>query len=162
MSLATFTFMQVVLSLVGIGAGVVVLSSLLRGQEHNGWTVLFLVTTVATSVTGFGFPVAHVLPSHVVGVVSLIVLAVAIVARYRLHLRGVWRPVYVIGTALALYLNVAVGVIQAFLHVSALHALAPQQTEPPFVVAHVVVLVVFTALTVLAAKRFRGEPIRHV
>jgi len=162
MTLATFTAVHVVLSLVAIGAGFVVMTGLLGGRDRGGWTALFLVTTVATSVTGFGFPVDHLLPSHVVGIVSLVVLAVAILARYGLGLRGAWRPVYVVGAALALYLNVFVGVVQAFLKVSALHALAPQQTEPPFLVAQLVVLALFIVLTVLAAKRFRHESSTHV
>jgi len=162
MPLATFTFVHVVLSLVGIGSGLVVMSGLLNRRERGGWTPLFLVTTVATSATGFGFPVDHLLPSHVIGILSLAVLAVAIVARYGLRLNGAWRWAYVVCAALALYLNVFVGVVQAFLKVSALHALAPQQTEPPFLVAQVVVLVVFVLLTVVAASRFRGESIPGV
>src|SRR2546426_7396432 len=102
MPLATFTFVHVVLSLVGIGSGFVVMSGLLSGRERGGWTALFLVTTVATSVTGFGFPVDHLLPSHIVGIISLAILAAAILARYRLHLRGAWRWVYVVGAAIAL------------------------------------------------------------
>jgi len=162
MPLATFTFVHVALSLVGIGAGFVVLSGLLSGSERAGWTALFLVTTVATSVTGFGFPVDHLLPSHVVGVVSLVVLAVAILARYALRLRGAWRSTYVVSAALALYLNVFVGVIQAFLKVSALHAVAPRQTEPPFVATQIAVLALFIVLTVLATKRSRREAIPQV
>src|SRR3989442_3206148 len=162
MPLATFTFVHVVLSLVGVGAGFGVLSGLLSGRERDGWTALFLVTTVATSVTGFGFPVDHLLRSHVVGVVSLVVLAVALLARYGRRLRGAWRSIYVVGAALALYLNVFVGVVQAFLKVSALHALAPQQTEPPFLLAQLVVLALFIVLTVLATKRFRREPVPQV
>jgi hypothetical protein len=126
-----------------------------------GMTALFLITTLATSVTGFGFPFDHLLPSHVVGIVSLAVLAVAILARYGLLLRGAWRRIYVVCATAALYLNVFVGVAQAFLKVPALHAVAPQQTEPPFVVTQAVVLALFIVLAVLAAKRFRSEPIRH-
>src|SRR5438128_4599469 len=165
MTPSTFTLVHVLLSLVGIGAGFVVMAGLLTRKRLNGWTALFLVTTVATSVTGFGFPVDHLLPSHVVGIVSLVVLAVAILARYGLRLRGAWRPVYVVGAALALYLNVFVGVVQAFLKVSALHALAPQQTEPPFLVAQLVVLAMFivlAVLAVLAAQRSRQESSTHV
>lgn len=132
MTLATFTFVHVMLSLIGIGSGIVVMSGLLTGRERRGWAALFLVTTVATSVTGFGFPVDHLLPSHVVGLVSLAVLAVAIVARYGRRLAGAWRLIYVVCAAAALYLNVFVGIAQAFMKVSALHALAPQQTGPPF------------------------------
>jgi hypothetical protein len=162
MTLATFTFVHVVLSLVGIGCGFVVMSGLLTGKKRREWTALFLVTTVATSVTGFGFPVDHLLPSHVVGLVSLVVLAVAIVARYGLHLAGAWGWIYVVCAAAALYLNVFVGIAQAFMKVSALHALAPQQTEPPFLVTQLVVLALFIVLAVLAAKRFRGESISRV
>jgi hypothetical protein len=155
LSASTFTLVHVLLSLVGIASGFVVLSGLLSGRERGGWTLLFLVTTVATSVTGFGFPVDHLLPSHVIGILSLAILAAVMLARYGLHLRGAWRWVYVIGASVALYLNVFVGVVQAFLKVSALHALAPQQTEPPFVVTQVAVLLFFIVLTVLTAKRFR-------
>lgn len=159
LTLGTFTAVHVVLSLIGIGAGLVVMIGLISGRQLGGFTALFLVTTVATCVTGFGFPVDHVLPSHVVGVVSLVVLAVAIVALYGLRLRGRWRAIYVIGAGLALYFNVFVGVVQAFLKIPALHALAPQQTEAPFVVAQLVVLAVFIVLTVVAARRFRGTAV---
>src|SRR5260221_3457004 len=113
LSLSTFTLVHVVLSLVGIGSGFVVLYGLLVGKRLDGWTALFLVTTVATSATGFGFPFDHLLPSHKVGIVSLLVLAMAIVARYLLHLAGAWRRVYVISAVIALYLNAFVGVVQA-------------------------------------------------
>ena len=156
MSLATFTAIHVVISLVGIATGLVVLAGLIGGRERSGWTAVFLATTVATSVTGFGFPVEHLLPSHVVGVISLVILAVATFARYGRGLRGAWRAIFVVCAAAALYLNVFVGVIQAFLKVSALHAVAPQQTEPPFVITQLAVLGLFIVLTVLAAKRFRG------
>ena len=162
MTLATFTEVHVVLSLVAVAAGFVVMTGLLGGRDRGEWTALFLVTTVATSVTGFGFPVDHLLPSHVIGIVSLVVLAVAVLARYGLRLRGAWRPVYVVCAALALYLNVFVGVVQAFLKVSALHVLAPHQTEPPFLVAQLVVLALFIVLAVLAARRFRHESSIHV
>jgi len=161
MTPSTFTLVHVLLSLVGIGAGFVVMAGLLTRKRLNGWTALFLVTAVATSVTGFGFPVDHLLPSHIVGIISLLVLAVAIFALYGLHLRGAWRRVYVVCAAVALYLNIFVGVVQAFLKVPALHAVAPQQTEPPFVATQVAVLALFIVLTVFAAKRFRSESIPH-
>lgn len=159
MTTSTFTLAHVVLSVLGIGSGVVVMFGLLTGKPRDGWTGLFLATTVATSVTGFGFPIDHLLPSHKVGVISLVVLAVAIVARYVRHLRGAWRRIYVVCAAVALYLNVFVGVVQAFEKVPALSALAPKQTEPPFVITQLAVLVLFIGLTIVAAKRFRGEPI---
>ena len=159
MTLATFTAVHVVLSLIGIVTGFVVVFSFLGGKRLRVWTALFLITTIATSVTGFGFPVDHLLPSHIVGALSLVALAVAIVALYGLHFRGIWRGIYVVCSALALYFNVFVGVVQAFLKVPALHALAPQQTEPPFVVAQLLVLAVFILLTVVAVKRFRRDAV---
>jgi hypothetical protein len=150
-----FTFFHVLVSLIGIGSGVVVLWGLLTGRRLDGWTVLFLTTTVATSVTGFGFPFFGFLPSHAVGVLSLIVLAAAIVARYVRHLVGPSRWIYVVGAVMALYLNVFVLVVQLFRKNAALHALAPTQSEPPFKLTQLVVLAVFVALTVAAVKWFR-------
>ena len=159
MSLGTYTFVHVLISLVGIASGFVILFGLIAGKRLEAWTILFLATTVATSVTGFGFPSDHLLPSHIVGVISMVVLAVAIAARYAFHLRGAWRRLYVVCAVLALYLNVFVGVVQSFLRVPALNALAPKQTEPPFVVAQAIVFRLFVGLAVVAAIRFRGgEP----
>lgn len=157
MTISTFTFIHVLISLIGIATGLVVMLGLIAGRDLKGWTALFLITTVATSVTGYGFPVDHLLPSHVVGALSLAVLAGAVLARY-FHLRGAWRWVYVVCAVLALYFNVFVGVIEAFLKISVLRAIAPQQNEPPFLVAQLVVLALFVALTVVAVRRFQGEP----
>ena len=156
LSTSTFTLVHVLLSLIGIGSGFVAVFGLLAGKRLDGWTALFLVTTVATSVTGFGFPFDHLLPSHIVGMVSLVVLILGILARYPLHLAGGWRRVYVICAVIALYLNSFVGVVQAFLKVPALHGLAPTQAEPPFAIAQGLVLTLFVVLGVLAAKRFRA------
>lgn len=153
---ATYTLLHVLISLVGIGAGCVVLYGLLTGKQLDGWTALFLATTVATSVTGFGFPVDHLLPSHIVGIISLVVLGVAIVARYSFQLAGLWRQVYVVCAALALYLNVFVGVVPSFLKVPALKALAPTQTEPAFLVAQLAILTFFVGLAIVATKRARA------
>jgi len=155
LTLGTFTTVHVVLSLIGIGAGLVVLVGLLSSRRLGRWPALFLATTIATCVTGFGFPVDHVLPSHIVGVISLVVLAAAVVALYGLHLRGGWRAIYVVSVGLVLYFNVFVGVVQAFLKVPALHALAPRQTEAPFVAAQLLVLALFLVLTLMAVRRFR-------
>jgi hypothetical protein len=146
----------VVLSLIGIGAGLIVMLGLPAGKQLDRWNTLFLATTVATSVTGFGFPFDHLLPSHKIGIISLVILAVAIVARYMVHQAGAWRRIYVVCVAAALYLNVFVGVTQAFLKFPALTAVAPKQTEPPFAVAQLVVLGVFIALTIVATKKARG------
>src|SRR6267378_3688745 len=117
--MTTLTLVHVVISLAGIFSGLVVLFGLLSGKRLDGWTAFFLATTVATSVTGFFFPVHHFMPSHAVGIISLLVLAVAIYARYGRQLSGPWRKIYVVGAVLALYLNVFVGVVQAFLKVPA-------------------------------------------
>jgi hypothetical protein len=155
LTIEAFTRVHVLVSLVGIAAGLIVLFGLLARKRRDGWTVLFLATTAATSITGFVFPIDHLLPSHRVGVVSLVVLVVAIVARYARHLAGAWRRIYVVSAAIALYLNVFVGVVQAFMKVPALNALAPHQTEPPFLIAQLVVFLLFVVLTVAAARRFR-------
>ena len=152
--MTTLTFVHVVLSLVGIFSGFVVAYGLLRAKRLNGWTAVFLVSTVATSVTGFLFPFHRLLPSHVIGVVSLIVLAVAIFARYGRRLAGAWRRTYVITAIAALYFNVFVLIAQAFMKVRVLKAMAPTQSEAPFLVAQLVVLVLFIVLGIRAAKRF--------
>ncbi len=158
MSTATYTFLHVLISLIGIGSGLIVMWGLIAGKRLDGLTAVFLLTTVLTSVTGFGFPVEHLLPSHIVGIISLVILAIAIPARYVFHMAGVWRAVYVVGAATALYLNLFVLVVQLFLKVPALKALAPTQKEPPFLVAQLVVLALYIGVAVLAAKRFRLEP----
>jgi hypothetical protein len=158
MSTATYTLLHVLISLLGIGSGLIVMFGFLTARRLDGLTGVFLATTVLTSVTGFGFPFDHLLPSHKVGIISLVVLAVAIPARYVFHLSGAWRWIYVVGAAMALYLNVFVLIVQAFLKVPALTALAPTQKEPPFLVVQLVVIAVFVGLTILAAKRFHVEP----
>jgi len=157
--LAAFTLFHVALSLVGIFAGFAVLFALLSAKQSSGWTAVFLVTTAATSVTGFLFPFHKFLPSHVLGIVSLLVLAVTIPALYVFHLAGPWRRTYVIGAVLALYLNVFVLIAQLFMKIPALQALAPTQSEPPFLGAQVVVMLIFIVLGVLAAKRFPAEAV---
>jgi hypothetical protein len=154
----TFTFLHVVLSLVGIFSGFVVVYGLFVGDRLNGWTGLFLLTTVLTSVTGFLFPFHKFLPSHGVGTISLIVLAVAIFARYLRDLAGPWRRIYVITAMIALYLNVFVLVAQLFMKVPSLRAMAPTQSEPPFLVSQVVAMALFIVLTIGAAKRFHTNP----
>jgi len=154
MTTSTFTNLHVVISLIGIVTGLIVLYGLLNAKRLDGWTAIFLVTTVLTSATGFGFPFDHLLPSHKVGIISLILLAIAILARYALHLAGAWRWIYVVCATLALYLNVFVLVVQSFEKVPALKAMAPTQSEPPFKVAQGIVLVVFIVLGVFAVKKF--------
>jgi hypothetical protein len=157
MSTATYTFLHVLISLVGIGTGLIVMFGFLNGRRREGTNTLFLITTVLTSVTGFGFPFDHLLPSHILGIISLVVLAIAIPARYVFHLDGTWRRIYVITASIALYLNVFVLVAQSFMKVPALNALAPTQKEPPFLIAQLVVMFIFIGLTPLAVKRFRSD-----
>jgi hypothetical protein len=160
MSTATYTLLHVLISVVGIASGIIVMFGFMTGKRLDGVTALFLTTTVLTSVSGFGFPFDHLLPSHKVGIISLVILAVAIPARYVFRLAGAWRGIYVVGAAMSLYLNIFVAVVQAFLKIPALNALAPTQKEPPFLIAQLAVLLAFVGLTILAAKRFRIGPAR--
>jgi len=158
--LTVYTLLHVIISLIGIASGFVVMAGLLSGKRLDGWTMLFLVTTVATSVTGYGFPFEHLLPSHVVGAISLVVLGVAIFARYTRHLAGAWRGIYAVSAVVALYLNVFVLIVQLFLKVPVLKAAAPTQSEPPFLIAQLITLTLFIALAVAATIRFRHAPVR--
>jgi hypothetical protein len=159
-AMTTFTFVHVVLSLIGIFSGLVVLFGLLTAKRLDGWTALFLVSTVATSVTGFLFPFHHFLPSHGVGIISMLVLAVAILARYSRQLAGAWRRIYVITALIALYLNVFVLIVQLFEKVPALKAMAPTQSESPFLLTQLVVLALFVVLGIAATIRFRIATVR--
>ena len=151
----TFTLVHVVLSLVGIASGFVVLFGMFGGKRLDGWTAVFLATTVLTSATGFFFPFHGVTPGIVIGILSLILLAIALVARYMKLMEGGWRTTYVITSVVALYFNVFVLVAQLFMKVPALHALAPHESEPPFLVAQLVVMVVFIVMGRRAVKGFR-------
>ncbi len=155
LGMTPYTLLHVAISLIGIASGLVVAAGLLTCSALDVWTELFLITTVATRVTGFGFPFAHLLPSHVVGIISLVVLAVTVYARYVGRLAGVWRGIYVVGAMVALFFNVFVLIAQAFTKIPALHVLAPTGSEPPFLFTQVAALAIFTALTVVAVFRFR-------
>jgi hypothetical protein len=157
MTLEIYTLVHVAISLVGIAAGFAVLFGLLARKRLDGWTKSFLITTVATSVTGFFFPFHGFTPAIGVGIVSLLVLAVAIFARYGRNLARSWRWIYVVTATIALYLNVFVGIVQAFQKVPALKAIAPMQTEPPFAITQLIVLVLFILIGIVAAIRFRPE-----
>jgi hypothetical protein len=151
------TLVHVLLSLIGIVSGFVVLAGMFDSRRLEGWTALFLITTVATSVTGFFFPFTKLLPSHVVGIISLVVLAIAAAARYSFRMKDSWRWIYVTTALIGLYLNVFVLVAQAFMKVPALKAMAPTGSEPPFAIAQGVVLVAFVYVGVRAAMRYRPE-----
>jgi hypothetical protein len=150
MSISEFTTFHAILSLIGIAAGFVVMFGLLASTKLEGWTALFLGTTVLTSVTGLFFPRAEILPSHIVGVISL----VAIVALYVYRLTGACRWIYVLSAMVSLYLNVFVGVVQAFIKVPFINALAPTQKEPPVLIAQVAVLAIFVVLGIVAVRSF--------
>jgi len=154
----TFTGIHTWLSLVALGTGIIVVIGLFGAREFRPWSALFLATAVATSVTGFGFPFSVLLPSHVVGAISLVVLGLALLARYRFHLAGPWRWIYVIGVVSALYFLVFVAIAQAFQKVAALRAAAPTLSEAPFAVAQSVALVLFAAAAIAAVRRFRTAP----
>ena len=162
MTLATYTFLHVLISLVGIGSGAIVLVGYLARRHLRRWVAVFLWSTLLTSVTGFGFPFVRLLPSHIFGIISLPVLALAIVALYVYHLVGSWRWIYLVTAMIALYLNVFVLIVQAFLKIPVLNALAPTQSEAPFVAAQGAVLVLFVALSALAVIKFRDVPAGHV
>lgn len=158
--LAAFTLFHVAISLVGIFTGFVVAFGLLTSRRFDGWTATFLVATVATSVTGFLFPFHGFKPSYVVGLISLLILSIAIFARYSRRMAGSWRWIYVVTAMIGLYLNVFVLIVQAFMKVPTLKALAPTQSEPPFAVTQLVALAMFVVLAVVAAIRFRAND-RH-
>jgi len=157
MSLPAFTMLHVIISLIGIAAGLVVLFGMFGSKRVRGWTGLFLTTTILTSVTGFLFPFTKLLPSHIVGIISLVVLAIALLAYYVKRLAGGWRWIYVATAVFALYLNVFVAVAQAFAKFPALKQLAPTQSEAPFIVAQGVVLGLFVAFFVGAVRTFHPE-----
>jgi hypothetical protein len=160
MILEIYTLLHVIISLIGIFSGLVVLFGLLSAKHLDGWTKWFLITTVLTSATGFFFPFHGFTPAIGVGIISLLVLAVAIYARYPRQLAGHWRWIYVVTAVIALYFNVFVAVVQAFEKVPALKVMAPTQTEPPFKLTQLVVFALFVVLGIVAAIRFRNEPIR--
>jgi hypothetical protein len=158
MILTIFTLAHVTISLVGIFAGFAVLFGLLGGRRLDRWTLLFLVTTALTSITGFFFPFHGFTPAIGVGIISLLVLVLAIYARYVCNLTGAWRKTYVITALFALYLNVFVLIVQSFQKIPAFNELAPTQNDPPFKITQLVVLVAFIVLGIVATIKFRNEP----
>jgi hypothetical protein len=155
LSVPAFTQLHVIISLIGILTGLIAILGLCAGRLLRGWTGLFLLTTVLTSVTGFMFPFTSFGPPEIVGVISLIALAIAISALYFYKLTGPWRWIYVVMAVLSEYLNVFVGVVQSFQKIPLLHPLAPTGSEPPFIVAQVIVMAIFVVLAIIAIRRFR-------
>jgi hypothetical protein len=160
MSLSTFTTVHVIISLIAIVSGIIVMFGLLGSKRMPGMTAIFLLFTILTSATGFLFPFEKLLPSHMIGILSLVLLAIACIALLGMKLSGAWRSVYVVTAMTSLYLNVFVLIIQAFLKVPALHALAPSvpPSEPPFAVIQGIVLVFFVVVIIGAVRRFRPVP----
>jgi hypothetical protein len=152
--MSTFTIVHVALSLIGILSGFIVAFGMLAAKRPGGLTALFLVTTAATSVTGFFFRFHGVTPGIVIGVISLVLLAIAILALYGLHLAGPWRWIYAVTAMMALYLNCFVLVAQLYEHVPALHALDPTQSGAPFKITQLAVLVLFVVLASAVTAKF--------
>ena len=157
MFLDAFTIFHVIISLVGIASGFIVVFELIAAKPLGGWNTLFLVTTLATSLTGFLFPFQGFTPAIGLGIISTLVLAVAFLALYRFGLAGGWKRTYAITAVLAQYLNFFVLVVQLFRRVPALKELAPTQSEPPFQIVQLAVLLVFAALGTRAAMKFHAE-----
>jgi hypothetical protein len=153
-----YTAIHTGLSLVALVSGIVVVVGLLGARLIPGWTALFLATAVATSVTGFGFPVSRFMASHAIGVISLVVLGLAIVARYGRNLAGPWRWIYVLGVVIGAYFLVFVTIAQAFMKLPALMATAPTLSEPPFALSQLAALLMFVGLAIVAARVFRPQP----
>jgi hypothetical protein len=154
MSLATYTLIHVIISLIGIGSGLIVLFGMFGSKRLDGMTALFLATTALTSLTGLGFPYKHVTPGIILANLSLLVLALTLTARYPFRMAGKWRSIYVVTAVIALYFNCVALVGQSFLKIPVLHALAPTGQEPPFAIAEGILLVLFIVAGVQAVKKF--------
>jgi len=158
MILQIYTIVHTLISLIAIFTGVIVLFGMIAGKRLDGWTKWFLTTAVLTTVTGFFFPFHGFTPAIGLGIISLPFLAITILARCSRHLAGTWRWIYAIGAVICLYFNLFVLVVQLFEKVPALHALAPTQTESPFKLTQLVVLMLSAVLAIVAVIRFRPEP----
>jgi hypothetical protein len=154
LSLASFTILHTAISLIQLVSGLVVVWALVGSRDSRAWTVIYLVSAVATSVTGFMFPFTGFLPSHATGILSLILLLLAIIGLYGAHLAGAWRWIYAVCIVASVYLSAFVTVVQSFLKVPPLHALAPAGSEPPFAITQGVVLLVFIGLGIAAVRKF--------
>ncbi len=155
MPLALYTQVHVAISLIGIVSGLIVLFGMFGAKRMDGLTALFLTTTALTSITGFFFPFHGVTPGIILGILSLIVLAICIPARYTFHMAGKWRATYVITAVIALYFNCFVLIAQSFQKIPALNKLAPHGNEPPFAIAQGILLVLFIVAGIRAVKKFQ-------
>jgi len=157
LSIENFTILHTAISLIAIASGLIVLAGMLRARRLPGWTAVFLVTTILTSVTGFMFPISGLTPAIVFGLISIVILVIALAALYLKHLSGAWRWIYVTTALVALYLNVFVLIVQSFQKLPALQKLAPTQSEPPFLIAQAAALIAFLILGAMAARKFRPD-----
>jgi len=157
LSIENFTILHTAISLIAIASGLIVLAGMLRARRLPGWTAVFLVTTILTSVTGFMFPINGLTPAIVFGLISIVILVIALAALYLKHLSGAWRWIYVTTALMALYLNVFVLIVQSFQKLPALQKLAPTQSEPPFLIAQAAALIAFLILGAMAARKFRPD-----
>ena len=149
---------HVVISLIAIVAGIMVVFGFVTNRRMNGWNAIFLLFTIATSVTGFLLPLNGLTPPVILGIASLAVLAIAVYARYGKLMLQTWRPVYVATAMIAFYMNFFVLIVQAFQKLPTFHALAPTQSEPPFAATQLGAVVVFIVLTIVAMKRYHPSP----
>lgn len=152
--MSTFTLFHVALSLAGIAAGFIVFAGLVTKKRLDAWTAIFLGTTIATSLTGFLFPIKGITPGLVIGAISLVILTIAVYARYAMKMAGAWRKIYVVTSAVAFYLNFLVLIVQSFQKIPILHALAPTGAELPVMIAQAVALAGFLVLGALATIKF--------
>ena len=155
LSVATFTILHVLISLIGIVSGLIVVWGMLGNRRLAGWTAVFLAFTVLTSITGFPIPPFGIDPPRIIGIISLVLLAGAILGYYFFHLKGAWRRIYVVTAVISLYLNVFVFVVQSFQKLPFLQPLASTQSGPPFVIAQAIVLALFAGYGFLSVRRFK-------
>lgn len=152
--MSAFTLFHVAISLVGIVTGFIVFAGLIAKKRLDAWTAIFLGTTIATSVTGFLFPIKGITPGLVIGAISLVILTIAVYARYAMKMAGAWRKIYVVTSAVAFYLNFLVLIVQSFQKIPVLHALAPTGAELPVMIAQTVAFAGFLVLGALATIKF--------
>ena len=155
LSVATFTILHVLISLIGIVSGLIVVWGMLGNRRLAGWTAVFLAFTVLTSITGFPLPPFGIDPPRIIGIISLVLLVGATLGYYFFHLQGAWLRIYVVTAVISLYLNVFVFVVQSFQKLPFLQPLAPTQSEPPFVIAQAIVLALFAGYGFLSVRRFK-------
>jgi len=155
--MSTLTMVHVSLSLIGIATGFLVIFQMIGGKALGGLNTIFLVSTILTSVTGFFFPITKITPGLVIGAISLVVLAIALFALYSKKLAGGWRTFYVVTAVIAQFFNVLVLIVQSFMKIRVLHAMAPTGEEAIVKIVQVCALVLLIVLGVIAARKFKAQ-----